>query len=311
LTNAEVDSAVPIAGTPSRTLTNAAVKQLIADIVAAIATARARSGHTGTQAAETISDFDDAVAALIASTALNALSNVSTASDAVGDGLRFDGVNYVNVKGSDLIRTITGTTDTPTTDDEGKIVRFTNSSPITVTIAPALSGTQLTLVWLASTGTITLDAASGVNLNGLGDGVNIVCSQAAGSVTLIPTGAGTWDVLGSIGDLNATDVAQPFVALTDAATVDTDASLGVNFSVELAGNRTLANPTNMVDGRGYNFRIEQDATGSRTLAYGSKFKFSGGTAPVLTTDADAVDWLSCKYHAASDTLICSMIQDVS
>jgi hypothetical protein len=38
LTNAQVDSAIPVAGTPSRTLTNAAVKQLILDVAAAVQT---------------------------------------------------------------------------------------------------------------------------------------------------------------------------------------------------------------------------------------------------------------------------------
>jgi hypothetical protein len=37
------------------------------------------------------------------------------------------------------------------------------------------------------------------------------------------------------------------------------------------------------------FRLTQDATGSRTVTWGSKFKFVGGSAPVLTTAANAVD----------------------
>lgn len=81
------------------------------------------------------------------------------------------------------------------------------------------------------------------------------------------------------------------VALTDAATIATDLSLGNNFSVTLGGNRTLGNPTNITAGQHGSIFITQDGTGSRTLAYGSYWKFEGGTAPVATTTANAVDRL--------------------
>ena len=72
----------------------------------------------------------------------------------------------------------------------------------------------------------------------------------------------------------------------------------------LGGNRTLANPTGLRDGQVLNFRIVQDGTGSRTLAYGSAFKFAGGTAPTLSTAAGAKDFMSCQYDAADGTLFC-------
>lgn len=85
------------------------------------------------------------------------------------------------------------------------------------------------------------------------------------------------------------------VALTDASTVATDASLSNNFTLTIGGNRTLGNPTNLVAGHVYNWVITQDGTGSRTLAYGSAFKWPGGTAPVLSTSAGAVDLISAIY----------------
>ena len=97
-------------------------------------------------------------------------------------------------------------------------------------------------------------------------------------------------------------------ALTDAATVAVDASAGDNCRVTLGGNRTLGNPTNLADGQILNFRFTQDATGSRTLAYSSKYKFAGGTAPVLSTAASAKDFMSCQYDATDDTLFCSMLK---
>jgi len=97
------------------------------------------------------------------------------------------------------------------------------------------------------------------------------------------------------------------VALTDGANIATDASLGNVFSVTLAGNRTLLNPTNLVAGFTYIWNIKQDATGSRTLAYGALFKFPGGAAPVLTTAANSIDSLQAVYDGT--VLRCSMTKD--
>jgi hypothetical protein len=96
------------------------------------------------------------------------------------------------------------------------------------------------------------------------------------------------------------------VVLTDGATITPDASLSNHFTVTLAGNRTLANPTNLVNGVILNFKIKQDATGSRTLAYGSKYKFPSGVTPTLTVAAAATDYLSCQYFSDDDILVCSM-----
>lgn len=101
------------------------------------------------------------------------------------------------------------------------------------------------------------------------------------------------------------------VVLTDAATVAVDASLSNNFRLTLGGNRTLANPTNLVDGQVLNFRFKQDATGSRTLAYDTKYKFPSGAAAVLSTGANKVDRLSGVYIAVDDVIECGpLLQDI-
>lgn len=92
--------------------------------------------------------------------------------------------------------------------------------------------------------------------------------------------------------------------LTDGANIAVDADLGLNCRVVLGGNRTLDNPINLVDGDVLNVRIHQDGTGSRTLAYGSKYKFPSGTTPVLSTAASARDFMSCQYDSTDDTLSC-------
>jgi hypothetical protein len=94
--------------------------------------------------------------------------------------------------------------------------------------------------------------------------------------------------------------------LTSGASIATNAALSNNFRITLAHNATLANPTGLVDGMVLNFRIKQDATGTRTLAYGTKFKWAGGAAPVLSTAANAVDFMSCYYDGTDDVLACSL-----
>lgn len=89
--------------------------------------------------------------------------------------------------------------------------------------------------------------------------------------------------------------------LTDGATITPDFGANQNFTVTLAGNRTLANPTNKVVGQTGSIFIVQDGTGSRTLSYGTDYEFSGGTAPTLTTTASAVDRID--YVIRSSTSI--------
>jgi hypothetical protein len=91
------------------------------------------------------------------------------------------------------------------------------------------------------------------------------------------------------------------VALTDAATVAVDLSLANNFSLTLAGNRTLGAPTNTTAGQSGVIVVSQDSSGSRTLAFNSIYKFAGGSAPVLTTTASATDLLA--YYVESSTRI--------
>ena len=92
------------------------------------------------------------------------------------------------------------------------------------------------------------------------------------------------------------------VALTYAATLNTDASSGDIFDVTLTGNATLANPTNPVDGQTIRWRIRQDGTGNRAVMLGNKFVIpSSATSPLpFSTAANKVDVLAATYHAGRD-----------
>lgn len=97
------------------------------------------------------------------------------------------------------------------------------------------------------------------------------------------------------------------VTLTDAASIALDLATGNNFTVTLAGNRTLENPTNAVAGQTGQMYVIQDGTGSRTLAFGSNYKFPDGTAITISTSTSSVDLLvfNVRSSTAIDTVIVS------
>ena len=97
------------------------------------------------------------------------------------------------------------------------------------------------------------------------------------------------------------------VTLTDATSIALDLATGNNFTVTLPGNRTLENPTNAVAGQTGQMYVIQDGTGSRTLAFGSNYKFPNGTAITISTSTSSVDLLvfNVRSPTAIDTVIVS------
>lgn len=95
--------------------------------------------------------------------------------------------------------------------------------------------------------------------------------------------------------VNAFTRQQTFTALglTDAATVawnlDTGQVANLLTTDAVGVSRTLGAPTNMKDGGTYVLRVKQSATGGRTMAWNATYKFVGGSAPTLSTAANAVD----------------------
>lgn len=106
--------------------------------------------------------------------------------------------------------------------------------------------------------------------------------------------------------------ASAFQTLTDGATVTPDFNNGLNWTLTIGGNRTLANPTNAKDGQSGVIKVIQDGTGGRTLAYGSNWKFPGTAAVggVLSTSPGMVDAIS--YVVTSDgTILATLSKDFS
>lgn len=117
-------------------------------------------------------------------------------------------------------------------------------------------------------------------------------------------------VFGSSGTITAKGAAigQP-VTLTSSSSITPDFSQGNNFAVTLGTSTTLNNPLNLTAGQSGIIVITQDATGSRTMSFGSAFKFASGTAPTLTTTPNAVDILAL-YVESSSRITAKLIADV-
>ena len=105
------------------------------------------------------------------------------------------------------------------------------------------------------------------------------------------------DVQAYDADTAKTDTAQEWTSqqnfnattLTFDATQDWNLSANQVCKLTLTANTTFDVPTNQVDGSVYVITIIQDGTGSRTAGWNTVFKWAGGTAPTLTTDASAKD----------------------
>jgi hypothetical protein len=93
--------------------------------------------------------------------------------------------------------------------------------------------------------------------------------------------------------------------LTDAVNISTNLALSNNFTITLGGNRTLDNPTNPGLAQSGSIFIVQDGTGSRTLSFGTYWKFADGAGPTISTAANAIDRLD--YIVQTATAIQSVV----
>jgi hypothetical protein len=163
------------------------------------------------------------------------------------------------------------------------------------------SGAVAGTIWLDTTNATNptlkfYDGADNISLATIDYTANTVdWLDSSVSITGLSTSA-TGTVL-TLSDSNILFAKKGYFAeqtLTDGATIDWNLSTEQVAKVTLAGNRTLNAPTNQQAGAFYSLAIIQDGTGSRTLTFNSAYKFTGATAPTLTTTASAKDIIIFK-----------------
>ena len=226
-------------------------------------------------------DAAGAVTAVVSSTITNGVINKSPSEDAVFDALalKYNASNpssYVDAAGA-----VTAVVTQVITNG------VTNKSPSEDAVFDALALKQNSLGYTAE------------NVANKDNGA------LSSSTTTYPTSGAVKTVTDAkankAGDTFTGAVIPSVVALTDAATIAVNAALGNQFTVTLGGNRTLGNPTGAVNGQLMLFAIRQDGSGSRTLAFDTKYRFGTDiTAITLTTTLNKTDYIGVRYHGTDD-----------
>ncbi|MEI8020697.1 MAG: hypothetical protein WCH39_21015 [Schlesneria sp.] len=163
----------------------------------------------------------------------------------------------------------------------------------TVTTLSAGASATATITGTAPTQTLNLGLPAGpTGATGAGTGsVNgIVKGDGAGAINLAVAGtdyvaAGTATVFTKQQNFGTQ-------TLTDGSAIAWNLATQQVARVTLGGNRQLSNPSNLVDGGTYILIVKQDGAGSRTLTYGTQYKWAGASPPTLSTGANAVDILT-------------------
>ena len=150
-----------------------------------------------------------------------------------------------------------------------------------------------------STGALYLRTGTGLNLQNSGGTETYLYTEENGAVFLRYDNVTKFETT-SAGSAFTGGVSGNLSAVSSATTITLDMATACHFTVTLAHNTTFADPSNEVAGQSGSIIITQDGTGSRTAAFNSAFKFVGGTAPTLSTAANAVDRIDYLVVAAGN-----------
>ena len=139
----------------------------------------------------------------------------------------------------------------------------------------------------------TLPIANATSLGGIKQGANTTIAADGAISVILPAAA---NLTGYLTQNTANTLYQPIggglQTLTDAASIAWALDPSKIASVTLGGNRLLSNPTGKQAGGTYLLIVKQDATGTRTLAYGTEYKFPSGIKPLIPVTANSVTILT-------------------
>ena len=206
-----------------------------------------------------------------------------------------------------------------------------SSNTLTVdTVVGALTGNAATATKLATARTIagvSFDGSANISLNNnaITNGAGYITSADGGNAATLDSidssqflrsdtsdsGSGLLSLSAGIAFTDAAKCTAAVSALSDGSTITVDFTSGIHHSVTLGGNRTFGNPSNdgSAVGQCGSIFITQDGTGGRTASFHSDYKFVGGTAPTLSTSANAVDRLDYIIKA-SGVIHCVVSLDI-
>jgi len=216
----------------------------------------------------------------------------------------FDGTNFINGVASNA----SDVTNTPAGDIAATNVQAAINELDTEKLADNVSATDRVL----GRSTAGAGAVEEIACTAAGRALIDDADAAAQRTTLglvIGTNVQAFDADNAVTDANQTFTASQRGTITAVTVAAGDTTEQLNFNTTnnwaLTLNNTasceLQNPTNITAGQSGSIFIIQDATGSRILTYGNAWDFIGGTAPTLSTAANAVDRID--YVVRSGTSI--------
>ena len=181
-------------------------------------------------------------------------------------------------------------------NDSGSAIGIVAGSADTLTTARTIGGTSFD-------GSANITPAEATNADTVDSlhASSFLRADAADSGTGLLTLSGGLALSGKVG--------ADITAASDGSTITLDLGANTHQSVTLGGNRTFAAPSNQTVGQSGSIFITQDGTGSRTASFNSAFKFVGGTAPTLSTSANAVDRIDYIIKS-SNVIHCAVSLDV-
>tara|TARA_R100000231_G_scaffold3092_1_gene5712 strand:+ start:237 stop:2141 length:1905 start_codon:yes stop_codon:yes gene_type:complete len=211
---------------------------------------------------------------------------------------------------------------------DGSAKFATSSSGVSVTGNIAVSGT-VDGRDVATDGSKLDGIASGAtnvtNTNQLTNGAGFITSADGGNAATLDgvdssqflrsdtadSASGILSLSGGLSFGSNSRCAAGVSALSDGSTITVDFTSGIHHSVTLGGNRTFGNPSNDGNavGQSGSIFITQDGSGSRTASFHGDYKFAGGTAPTLSTGANAVDRIDYVIKS-SGVIHCAFTADI-
>lgn len=176
------------------------------------------------------------------------------------------------------------------------ITQYTDEMAQDAVAAALVGGTGMTVTYNDAANTITLattitqytdenaqDAVAAALTQG--PGIAIVYNDAANTITISRIKVVTITLSGG--------AVTPNCGTTDLAVLS------------LTANATINNPSGTpVDGQQLMIRMKQDATGGRTVSWGTSYRFSAGTAPTITTTASKTDYVGFQYNGTDSVWDC-------